>query len=367
MKTARILIDMGLTMITAVALATIPATSPAPTTVPSDPQVIRPGELWPDNRGQHIQAHGGGIIRLADNIVTPGADAEAFTYYWFGEERAQTLPWNQRAVSCYSSKDLVHWTFKNDVFIATSKEIPVLERPKVFYNEKTKKFVMYLHYDNGGYSLAEVGVAVSDTVDGQYKLQSHFRPLGRQSRDIGQFIDDNGMAYLIFEDRPNGWHIARLSEDYMTVDKDICLIKMAMEGGALVHYNGLYYAIGSHLTGWNANPNLYATAKALEGPWSEFKDIAPPEKNTYGAQSTMLLKVVGAKFTTVIYMGDVWRPNAQWDSRYLWMPLEIGDGKLTLPEPREWTLDIKTGEAVINKNAPAMRPPRASRESRPSP
>ena len=84
------------------------------------------------------------------------------------------------------------------------------------------------------------------------------------------------------------------------------------------------------------------------GPWSAFKDIGPPEKSTYGAQSTMLVKVVGTKTTTVIFMGDIWRPTTQWDSRYLWMPLEIGDGKVRLPEPRHWTLDVVTGEAVIN-------------------
>ena len=122
----------------------------------------------------------------------------------------------------------------------------------------------------------------------------------------------------------------------------------------MVHYDGLYYAVGSHLTGWAPNPNLYATAPRLEGPWSEFKDIAPPETNTYGSQSTMLLKVVGTKSTTVIFLGDIWKPSTQWDSRYLWMPLEIGNGKLRLPEPREWTLDVETGEAVINQDAPAM-------------
>ena len=39
------------------------------------PQTIVPGAIWPDDRGQHVQAHGGGIIKLGD------------TYYWFGEER----------------------------------------------------------------------------------------------------------------------------------------------------------------------------------------------------------------------------------------------------------------------------------------
>jgi len=117
-----------------------------------------------------------------------------------------------------------------------------------------------------------------------------------------------------------------------------------LEGGALVHYQGLYYVIGSALTGWDPNPNKYATAKSLAGPWSAFKDLAPPAKNTYGAQSTLMWKVVGTKTTTVIFLGDIWKPREQWDSRYLWMPLQIGGGELWLPEPRPWTLDLQTGE-----------------------
>jgi hypothetical protein len=314
------------------------------------PQTIDPGELWPDDRGQHIQAHGGGIIKYRG------------LYYWFGEQRGQDVPRGERAVSCYSSPDLVHWTFRRNVLTMTPADRPadlpgtgiVLERPKVFYNAKTRKFVMYVHLDDSGYRAAEVGVAISDSVDGDYRLLKHFRPLGQQSRDIGQFIDDDGTAYLIFEDRPNGWHIARLSDDYLSVERDVHLFPEHMEGGALVHLDGLYYAIGSHLTGWAANPNLYATARSLEGPWSEFKDVAPPDTKTYGSQSTMLLKVVGTKATTVIFMGDIWRPRTQWDSRYLWMPLEIGDGRLVLPEPRRWTLDIATGRAVVDEAAPAM-------------
>jgi len=32
------------------------------------------------------------------------------------------------------------------------------------------------------------------------------------------------------------------------------------------------------------------------------------------------------------------------EARCLWIPLEIGKGKLRLPEPKPWTLNIKTGE-----------------------
>ena len=253
----------------------------------------------------------------------------------------------------------MQWTHRNQVLKLMNPENFgrgwVLERPKVFYNAKTKKFVMYMHIDGPlpgefrGYGLARVGVATCDTVDGNYQYLKSFRPLGHESRDIGQFIDDDGTAYLIFEDRPFGFRIAKLSDDYLAVEKEICLIREPMEGGAIVHHDGLYYVIGSALTGWNPNPNKYATAKSLAGPWSEFKDIAPPEKNTYGAQSTMLLKISGVKTNCVIFMGDLWKPQTQWDSRYLWMPLEIGGGKLSLPVPREWTLDVSTGEAKIKK------------------
>ncbi len=305
------------------------------------PQTIRPGEIWPDNRGQHIQAHGGGILKRGD------------TYYWFGEDRTQGLSRDKRYVACYSSTDLAHWTFRNQVVALTDPENLgrgwVLERPKVFYNAQSNKYVMYAHIDDRRYQYASVAVLTCDTADGNYQYVKSFRPLNHESRDIGQFVDDDGTAYLIFEDRPFGFRIAKLSADYMSVEKEMCLIPQHMEGGALVHYQGLYYSIGSALTGWNPNPNRFATATNLAGPWSEFKNIADPETKTYGSQSTMMLKVVGTKTTTVIFMGDMWRPQAQWDSRYLWMPLEIGNGRLWLSKPAPWTLDIKTGEVTVEK------------------
>jgi hypothetical protein len=305
------------------------------------PQTIEPGAVWPDDRGKHVQAHGGGIIKVGD------------TYYWFGEDRSQGLDRANRYVGCYSSKDLAHWTFRKQIAFSQPENTGrgwILERPKVFYNEKTGQYVMYMHLDDGRYQLARVAVATSHTVDGDYKYLKSFRPLGQESRDIGQFIDDDGSAYLIFEDRPaKGFHIAKLSDDYLTVEKDMSLIRTPLEGGAVVHYKDLYYVVGSALTGWKPNPNKYATAASLEGPWSDFKDIAPPDTNTFGSQSTMLLNIAGTKTTSVIFMGDIWKPRTQWDSRYLWMPLVIGDGKLWLPEPKPWTLDIETGEAEIKK------------------
>jgi hypothetical protein len=128
--------------------------------------LIRPGEVWPDIDGEHINAHGGGIIKY-NNV-----------YYWFGESR---LPRGEAdrtkyGVGCYSSKDLFTW--KNEglalrVINDTSSLLQpgcVIERPKVIYNENTKKFVMWFHHElkGKGYRAALTGVAVSDKITGPY-------------------------------------------------------------------------------------------------------------------------------------------------------------------------------------------------------
>lgn len=72
-------------------------------------------------------------------------------------------------VSCYSSKDLLTW--KNEGIVLAAEEsnethdlhkLNVLERPKVIYNEKTGKYVMWMHIDDTNYTKASIGVAVSD-------------------------------------------------------------------------------------------------------------------------------------------------------------------------------------------------------------
>jgi len=64
------------------------------------PTAIIPGGSWTDSSGNSIQAHGKGMIKVGN------------TYYWFGEDRSQN---NSEFINinCYSSTDLVHWTFRN--------------------------------------------------------------------------------------------------------------------------------------------------------------------------------------------------------------------------------------------------------------
>jgi hypothetical protein len=302
---------------------------------------VKPGAVWRDTQGHEIDAHGGGILHYGG------------VWYWFGEDRDPKLDPAKRYVSCYSSRDLMHWTNRGVALALADPEHLgphwVLERPKVYFSPATHKFVMYMHLDDQHYKYAHVSVAVSDKVTGPYHFVRAFRPLGLESRDIGQFVDDDGQAYLIFESRPSGgFFIARLSPDRLKVERPaVAFVHAPLEGGALVHYHGLYYVMGSHMTGWKANPNVYATSKQLGGPWTTFKEIAPGSADTYGSQSTFLLKVKGTKRTAVIFMGDIWKPRKLWDSRYLWMPLQMKDGGMLLPEPEAWRIDAKTGVVTV--------------------
>lgn len=56
-------------------------------------QPIRSGEIWPDNNGEHINAHGGGVM-YHDG-----------TYYWFGENKCDTTSSAMVGVMCYSSRN----------------------------------------------------------------------------------------------------------------------------------------------------------------------------------------------------------------------------------------------------------------------
>jgi len=144
-----------------------------------------PVEIWKDTDGNPINAHGGGIL-----------DYEG-KYYWFGELkngktwRVGNKEWedyrcNAGGISCYSSENLIDWKFEGIALMANTTDSAndlhiskVLERPKVIYNEKTKKFVMWLHIDTEDYSYARAGMAVSDKPQGPI----HFwEALGRITR-----------------------------------------------------------------------------------------------------------------------------------------------------------------------------------------
>jgi len=351
--------------------------------------MIRPGEIWPDNNGVHINAHGGGIL------FHDGA------YYWFGEHKIEGREGNRAMVGvhCYSSTDLYHWTDRG-IALAVSEDPEseivqgaVIERPKVIHNEKTGKFVMWFHLElkGQGYSAARTGLAVSDTVTGPYTYLRSFRPNagtwplnfpeelktgpisnetldqgteewheanlngmfvrrdfegGQMARDMVLFVDDDGSAYHIHASEENGTlHISELSDDYLSfTGRWIRAFPGAHnEAPAVFKRDGKYYMITSGCTGWAPNAARSAVAGAMLGEWRALgnpsRGTEEQNETTFESQSTFVIPVQG-KPGAHIFMGDRWRPKNPIDGRYIWLPIQWEEEKPVLRWMDEWSLDV---------------------------
>lgn len=348
-----------------------------------------PGELWFDNNGVFINAHGGGILyNQADK-----------KYYWFGEHKTEGENGNNAnvGVHCYSSKDLYNWT---DEGIALSvapegsgSEIEkgcILERPKVIYNAKTEKYVMWFHLEpkGGGYIGARSGIAISNSVTGPYTYLKSIRPNagywpinvlpvhqsgnipslgqyygggglpahpdslnllardmegGQMARDMTLFVDDDGKAYHIYSSEDNSTlHISLLNDDY-TDESGVYkrnFVGRFMEAPAIFKHDGKYYLMMSGCSGWDPNEARSAVADSIFGDWTELGNpcINDTTKTTFQSQSTYILPVQGEK-GKFIYMGDRWRPQNAIDGRYIWLPIKLEDGRFTIEWKDKWTLD----------------------------
>lgn len=71
-------------------------------------------------------------------------------------------------------------------------------------------------------------------------------------------------------------------------------------------------------------------ADKLSGPWSQPFIVSPLNKRTFNSQSGFSIRIEGTKKTTYLYIGDQWDSNSLWESRYIWLPVDIDERKKTL-------------------------------------
>lgn len=327
---------------------------------------------WLDNNGVHINAHGGGVLYYQG------------TYYWYGEHKIEGDAGNvaEVGVHVYSSRDLYNWTDEG-IALSVVDDINhpitrgcILERPKVVYNAKTKKFVMWYHLELKGqkYKAALTGTAISDSPTGPFEYVDSFRmnpgiwPLnvtkkdmvpgeknylardfekGQMSRDMTLFVDDDGTAYHITSAEENlTCHITKLTDDYLRSSGEWTRLFpfRSMEAHAIFKRKGKYYYLASGCTGWAPNKARAAVADNIFGPW---KELANPcvgvnhengfsgEELTFGGQSTFMFNVAGTD--KYVAMFDIWNPEDAINGRYLWLPIEFeNDGSYKIPFKEQW-------------------------------
>ncbi len=345
---------------------------------------FKPGKIWPDTDGNHINAHGGGILY------------DHGTYYWYGEHKGKKSK-AQVGVRVYSSKDLYYW--KNEGVALSVSQDPnseivegcIIERPKVVYNKKTNKYVMWFHLElkGQGYSAAKTAVAVCDNPIGPFKFLKSFRPnagqwpigcseeiknktysgesqtwwtpkwrkavkegmfvkrdfgKGQMARDMTLFVDDDGKAYHVHASEENQTlHISELTDDYLNfTGKWARIIPGGQnEAPAIFKKGNYYYLITSGLTGWAPNAARSFRATNIWGPWESLGNPAVGDGSelTFKSQSTFVLPVVG-KPSAYILMADRWNPKNHIDGRYIWLPIRFtNDKKPFIKWMNKWNLD----------------------------
>ncbi len=350
--------------------------------------LIRPGAIWLDDRGVHVNAHGGGML------------FHGGVYYWFGEHKTEGEGGNRAnvGVHVYSSTDLVRWVdggIALEVVDESGHDIErgcVLERPKVIFNARTGKFVMWFHLElkGQGYRAARAGVAISDSPTGPFRYLGsgrmnagvwplnvpveYHRPLssdevagieairactatrvldesmhyyyrrdfagGQMSRDMTLFVDDDGEAYHVAASEENSTlHITRLNEEYTGSSGEYVrsMPNRCHEAPAIFKHEGRYYMISSDCTGWAPNAARLSVADRMFGPWRELGNPCCGSESevatTFESQSTYVLSTPSGP----IYMGDRWRPKDAIDGRYIWLPFEFEDGVPVLRWREAWS------------------------------
>lgn len=331
---------------------------------------IASGKVWRDTDGNVINAHGGGILFHEGK------------YYWFGEHRPASGFVTEKGINCYSSTDLYNWKSEG-IALAVSEEEGhdiekgcIMERPKVIYNAKTGKFVMWLHLElkGQGYRPARAAVAVSDSPAGPYRFIRSGRvnpgayPLnmtrkeqkmkwnpeeykewwtpkwyeaiakgmfvkrdlkdGQMSRDMTLFVDDDGKAYHIYSSEDNlTLQIAELADDYLShTGKYIRIFPGGHnEAPAIFKKEGTYWMITSGCTGWKPNKARLLTADSILGEWKQLPNpcVGEDADMTFGGQSTYILPL--PEKGQFVFMADMWRPKSLADSRYIWLPVQFDD------------------------------------------
>ena len=308
---------------------------------------IRNGEVWTDTDGNIVQAHAPGFLKQGD------------TWYMVGEDRGQSF---NPDVNLYSSQDLQHWTFVKKIIQngVTSPDLGrrrMIERAKLLYNAKTKKYVVWCHWESRDYGASEAACFQCDAIDGNYQLVWSGRPMGIKSRDCNVFVDDDGTAYFISTTEENtNLGLFQLSDDYLTPVAHTPLFEGdRREAPAIVKLPAakagekpLYFMFNSACSGWRPNQCKMSYTHDLTQGWIPLRNIG--DEVAYRTQAAAILTIHGTKQTTYLYVGDRWMDPDLPHSKIIIFPITFNGTDCEFHYCERFEINFKTGEWRIINN-----------------
>ncbi|RMI09598.1 family 43 glycosylhydrolase [Cellulomonas triticagri] len=354
---------------------------------------IQNNDFWHDTDGNPIYSQGGGIFRFGDTYYWYGVRYDGAELYYANPTRLYNNNVNFESVTAYSSKDLVSWTFENDIATTeTPVDIPAskdvngdyfsrmqtlgdavwIGRLGVVYNESTGKYVLLTQFENADPArVTNAGVLFlqgdSPTGDFEYaNLQTHVpgvyenpnKPGWNQgSGDQTVFTDDDGSDYLVFSyrDGRSRTYVARISDtDSLSVETAVEVFRGAgREGNAMFKMGGRYYVASSALHGWNTSQTYIVESETddIQGDYSDMYVLEGTEKDySHVTQSGFFVTVPGTQTETVIYAGDRWADFAWNGLGYnQWLPITATDDRPLFHSVSQWRLNAVTGEWEVGE------------------
>lgn len=344
-------------------------------------QAFYPGQVWLDTNGNPIQAHGGSIFH------------ENGTYYWYGENKEKTLPgssiWHW-GVRMYSSKDLYNWQdegiiCKPNLDDPTSPLHPssYMDRPHMLYCKETGLYVLWMKI-MGKDEIQFMTVATSAKITGPFEILHTLRPCGLSSGDFDLVLEENGHAYIVFEQVHSDLVVADLTPDYTDVTGHYSIHMprpyppFVREAPAHFYHDNKHYLFTSGTTGYLPNPSEVAVASSMHGPWETLGDPHQNDArhNSFFSQITSVFAVPDTSL--YIALADRWlidildrtdidaqswfatlfnqeTPEEQKEeakrkietasvqntslARYVWLPVEWQDGKPILRWYDSWKIE----------------------------
>lgn len=314
---------------------------------------------WYDTDGNIINASDGGIIFANGKYHWYGMAFRDLSFC-SGPDGGQMT---DIGVVMYESSDLLNWKYEGVILEVSNDPESELygpmrfERPKIIYNDKTGKFVLWCHYvkypgNHGkGYGEGDLGLAICDSVNGKYTWLGFSKPQPDCFvRDMTVYKDFDGSAYLIYDKHTflNGedrcLHIIKLSEDYLSYTDTQKRIESAAwrEAPAVSYKNGYYYIVTSGLTGWNTNQAKAFRTKRLLDEWEDIGDPCVDDftHTTFNTQSTNTFCVDGTDIQ--IIMLERHNTSNFLRSSYVWLPIEFNDNNtISLKYKKEYHLNNK--------------------------
>ena len=325
---------------------------------------IKNDVFWYTKNGLPINSQGGGIFKFADPLTGEKK------YYWYGVHYAEADIYRNNpsvtqkgvtfeSVTCYSSTDLVNWTFEGDVL--TKDELKKrsdyrktwVGRLGVAYIPELKKYAMFIQHGSG------VLISLSDSPTGQFSWhqQISMKDMIGTSNTGDQTVftdEDTGKSYLIYSygEGRNKIYVSEIGIKNGKVDLLDCTKVFkgeSREGNCMFKYNNKYYLCASNIYGWDSSLAYYLVSDNIRGPYVTKKGMlvmnGSSDDYAHVTQTGFFVSVKGSKQETVVYCGDRWANFAGNGIGYnQWFPLSFDGHTPYFNSLGSWNLNAKTGE-----------------------